>query len=73
MGIAASIVLLAAGLVLAYALDIDQDTLYGVGVDWVAIGYILLAAGVIGLIWCAAAMISRRDERVEIREIDRDL
>lgn len=54
MAIGLSILLLAAGAILTFALDIDVS-----GVDLDIVGWILMAAGLLGLI-VAVAMLGRR-------------
>jgi hypothetical protein len=58
MGIGASIVLIAAGAILRFAVTLDS-TFGGTRVNWDVVGDVLMVAGVIGLlislIWLAAA------------------
>lgn len=56
MGIGASILLLALGAILAFA--VQASTVMGVSVH--VVGYILMAAGVIGLVWSLVVMSMRR-------------
>jgi thiosulfate reductase cytochrome b subunit len=70
VGIGASIFLIAAGAILTFALDVELG-----GVDLDAIGWILMAAGVLGLIMTALIWGRRRrvvapatEERVVTRE-----
>lgn len=55
MGIGASIFLIALGLILAFAVDFQVA-----GIDIQVIGYILAAAGVVGLILTLAVFAPRR-------------
>lgn len=59
MGIGFSILLLAAGAILVFALDFTV-----VGVDISIIGWILMAAGVLGLIMSVAVLAPRRRRTV---------
>jgi hypothetical protein len=63
MGIGASIFLIAVGAILAFALNVDASTIGSVSLDWDVVGFILLAVGVVGLIWSAMLMSSWRDRR----------
>lgn len=56
MGIGASVLLLALGAILAFA--VQASTVMGVSVH--VVGYILMAAGAIGLIWSLIVMSMRR-------------
>lgn len=56
MGIGVSILLLALGAILAFA--VEATTVAGVSVH--VVGYILMAAGAIGLIWSLIVMSVRR-------------
>ena len=63
MGIGASIFLIAVGAILTFALDVSVG-----GVDLDMVGWILMGAGVLGLLWSLIAMNSagtRRDVVVE--------
>jgi len=51
MSIGASLVLIAVGLILAVALNLDPTPIAGVGVEWETIGWILTIVGLIGLVW----------------------
>ena len=69
MGIGISIVLLAVGAILAFALDVAVA-----GVDLDMVGWILMGVGTIGLLWSLFAMSasgSRRDVVVEDDRVDR--
>lgn len=70
MGIGSSIALIAIGAILAFALDFNLA-----GVDITVIGYILMAAGLLGLIF-TALIFGRRSSgttvvREERRQVDR--
>ncbi len=60
MGIGASILLLALGAILAFA--VQATTVMGVSVH--VVGYILMAAGAVGLIWSLIVMSTRRQPSV---------
>jgi uncharacterized membrane protein len=62
MGIGSSIALIAIGAILAFALDFAVA-----GVDIQVIGYILMIAGLLGLIF-TALIFGRRDSRTVVRE-----
>jgi hypothetical protein len=62
MGIGASIMLLALGAILTFALDVQVGWL-----DLDVVGWILMAAGAIGLIWTTYIWNSRRPSTV-VRE-----
>ncbi len=67
MGIGISIVLLAAGAILTWAVSADVS-----GVELNTIGVILMVVGAVGLLWALAvssAMPWRRDERVGERHV----
>lgn len=68
MGIGSSIALIAIGAILAFALDLDVA-----GIDIRVIGYILMAAGLLGLLF-TALIFGRRDagrpQQREVRERD---
>jgi hypothetical protein len=61
MGIGSSIALIAIGAIFAFALDFDVA-----GLDIKIVGYILMAAGLLGLLF-TALIFGRRDRRV-VRE-----
>ncbi|MGV8847361.1 DUF6458 family protein [Tessaracoccus sp.] len=63
MRIGTSIFLLALGAVIAFAINVDVDF---ISLDLV--GYILMAAGVVGLIW--ALLASQRNRSVETRTVN---
>jgi hypothetical protein len=58
MGIGSSIALIAIGAIFAFALDFDVA-----GLDIKIVGYILMAAGLLGLLF-TALIFGRRDRRV---------
>jgi hypothetical protein len=67
MGIGVSLFLMAAGAILAWAVDVDAE-----GIDLNLIGIILLIVGVVGLLlsmlfWSSFAP-GRRDERTVVRD-----
>ena len=64
MRIGTSIFLLALGAVLAFAIDADRVEFISLDL----VGYILMAAGVVGLIW--ALLASQRNRSVETRTIN---
>jgi hypothetical protein len=66
MGIGASIFLIAVGAILAFALDLAVG---GVNLDMV--GWILMGAGVLGLLWSLIAMNSAGTRRDVVVEEDR--
>jgi hypothetical protein len=67
MGIGASIALVAIGAILAFALDLNVA-----GVDITVVGYILMAAGLLGLLF-TALIFGRRDAgRTVVREREYD-
>jgi len=59
MGIGTSIVLIAIGAVLAFAVNLES-TVGGTTVDWNVVGYILMAAGALGLVLTFTWLGSRR-------------
>jgi len=61
MGIGASIVLLAVGAILAFAVGIDPSPVAGLTIEWDTVGVILMVVGAIGLIWSVMAMNAWRD------------
>ena len=75
MGIGASIVLLAVGAILAFAVTIDPSAIGSMTVDWDTIGVILMVLGAVGLIWSLVALNAWRDRtvrHVDDRPIERD-
>ena len=65
MGIGSSIALLAVGAILAFAVDVQIG-----GVNFTVVGYILMACGLLGLLF--TALIYGRRDRTVIRERPRD-
>lgn len=61
MGIGASVMLLAIGAVLAFAITVDSASIGGTVVEWDTVGIILMLAGVIGLLWSLYVMNAARD------------
>lgn len=61
MGIGASILLLAIGAILAFAVQIDPTPVAGLTIEWSTVGIILMIVGAIGLIWSVLAMNAWRD------------
>ncbi len=64
MGIGASIFLIAVGAILAFAVDAEIS-----GLDIAVIGYILIGAGVLGLILTMAVFGPRRRSSIEQRRV----
>ena len=64
MGIGASILLLAVGAILAFA--VKSTTVWGVDVH--VVGYILMAAGGVGLIWSLIVMSMSRRRIVNVSD-----
>lgn len=62
MGIGSSIALIAIGAIFAFALDFDVA-----GVNITIIGYILMVAGLLGLLF-TALLFGRRDNTTVVRE-----
>ena len=75
MQIGTSIILIAVGAILAFAVQLDS-TIGGTTVDWNVIGFILMGAGLLGLIissiWMANAGRRERVERDTVVERERD-
>jgi hypothetical protein len=63
MRIGSALFLLALGAVLAFAVNVDSSTIGGTSVDWSTVGYILMAVGVVGLIWSLMTLNAWRDRR----------
>jgi hypothetical protein len=68
VGIGVSLFLIAAGAILAWAVEIDSS-----GVDLNTVGIILMVVGVIGLLlsllfWSSFAPFARRQERTVVRD-----
>jgi protein-S-isoprenylcysteine O-methyltransferase Ste14 len=62
MGIGVSVFLIAAGAILAFAVDATVQ-----GVSLVAIGWILMVVGVVGLVWALITAAASRDRREPAR------
>jgi hypothetical protein len=71
MGIGASILLLAVGAILAFAVNVDASSLAGTTVNWDTVGVILMVVGAIGLLWSIAAMNAWRDRNRDVVVDDR--
>ena len=72
MGIGASILLLAVGAILAFAVTIDPTPFAGLTIEWDNVGVILMIAGAIGLVWSLVALNAWRDRnRTEVVRDDR--
>jgi Domain of unknown function (DUF6458) len=65
MGIGSSIALIAIGAILAFAIDFQIG-----GVNFTVVGYILMACGLLGLLFIA--LIYGRRDRTVVRERPRD-
>ncbi len=63
MGIGASVLLIAVGLILALAVDYEVS-----GIDLVQVGWILTAVGALGLLITLALLASRRNRDTVIRD-----
>jgi hypothetical protein len=68
VGIGASLFLIAAGAILAWAVEFESE-----GIDLNTVGIILLVVGVIGLLlsmlfWSSFAPFGRREERTVVRD-----
>lgn len=61
MGIGASILLLAIGAILAFAVAIDPTPFAGLTIEWTTVGVILMIVGAIGLAWSLMALNAWRD------------
>jgi hypothetical protein len=77
MGIGASILLLAIGAILAFAVQIDPTPFAGLTIEWDTVGVILMIVGVIGLIWSVMALNAwsgrrRVDDVDEVTYTERD-
>jgi hypothetical protein len=71
MGIGASILLLAVGAILAFAVNVDASSLAGTTVNWDTVGVILMIVGAIGLLWSIAVMNAWRDRNRDVVVDDR--
>lgn len=63
MGIGASILLLAVGAILAFAVQIDPTPFAGLTIEWDTVGVILMIVGAIGLLWSIYALNSLTGRR----------
>ena len=77
MGIGASIMLIALGAILSFALNLDATSLGSLVVNWDVVGFILMAAGLVGLVWTmlllqpgSTTRVGRRERVVERRDDD---
>ena len=70
MGIGASILLLAIGAILAFAVQIDPTPFAGLTIEWDTVGVILMIVGVIGLIWSVMALNAFTDRRRRVDGVD---
>lgn len=61
MGIGASILLLAIGAILTFAVSIDSSLVAGITVEWDTVGVILMVLGAVGLAWSLMALSAWRD------------
>lgn len=61
MGIGASILLLAIGAILAFAMTIDSTPFAGMVIEWDTVGVILMIVGLIGLVWSIYVLNAWRD------------
>lgn len=78
MGIGASILLLAIGAILAFAVAIDPTPAAGLTIEWDTVGVILMIVGAIGLVWSIMALNAWRDrdrvtpaDEVHVRDRER--
>jgi hypothetical protein len=69
MRIGGSLFLLAIGAILAWAVSIDPTPFAGMTIDWVVVGYILMAAGLVGVVWALVVMSNMRDRAVDGRSV----
>ena len=61
MGAGISVLLLAAGAILAFAVSIDPTPIAGLTVEWDTVGVVLMVAGAIGLVWSLLTLAAWRD------------
>lgn len=61
MRIGGSILLLAFGAILAFAVTLDPSPLAGMVIKWDVVGVILMAVGVLGLLWSFMVFDTWRD------------
>lgn len=72
MGIGASVLLLAIGAILAFALSIDPTPVAGLTIEWTTVGVILMVVGAVGLIWSLLAMSAWRDRHRDVDGVERE-
>lgn len=72
MGIGASILLLAIGAILAFAVAIDPTPVAGLTIEWATVGVILMIVGAIGLAWSLMALNSWRDRGRDRTVVEED-
>lgn len=70
MGIGASIFLIALGAILAFALNFDATQVGSLAIDWQVVGFILMAAGLVGIVLTLMVWGPRREGRVVERRVD---
>lgn len=68
MRIGGSIFLLAVGAILAFAIIEAPSAIGAVSVDWQLVGYVLMAVGVLGLVWSLLMIESIRSRRTHLDE-----
>ena len=68
MGIGASLLLLALGAILAFAMDIDPTPVAGLTIEWGTVGVILMVVGAIGLVWSIMTLSAWRDRTTTVVE-----
>lgn len=66
MGIGASVLLLAVGAILAFAVEFSATPVGGISIEWDTVGVILMLVGVLGLLWSIMAMNAWRDRRHDV-------
>lgn len=64
MGIGFSLFLIAAGAILAFAVEVTDATIGSVIVEWDTVGVICMVAGGIGLVWSLYLVSSFRENRM---------
>ncbi len=72
MGIGASILLLAIGAILAFAMSIDPTPFAGLTIEWDTVGVILMVVGAIGLVWSLMMLSAWRDRGRDHDVVERD-
>ncbi|MCW2955519.1 MAG: hypothetical protein JWO69_388 [Thermoleophilia bacterium] len=70
MRVGASILLIAVGAILTWAVTVDSTPVGGVTVEWNTVGVILMIVGALGLVWSliVMSMANDRDRDVLVRE-----